>query len=284
MCSKIWFLQFFSLLLVSFACTPKKTALDQYFEGVTWEGVNAPAYELKIKNCRYQYKGELGEAATRLEMVDDKRLRMNHQGGDTFFVSIFNWAEKKILVLHDSLNAIQFFKSAQLKELPTLDNHDKIDLGSLGLSVSIGEVLPLNLLQYPDEYTQEDVKSNGIKRSGALVSDKAIVVDLSSENRILSITQSNILPEAIPNLVAKLSDQLGFPPNQAMIDTSDENRITERVYTWKLVGLTISLYLDFNPDGRNQKLDLAGKLGRLIVRDDFLTQVEVFKANFLNQN
>lgn len=282
--SKIWFLQFLSLLLVGFACTPKKTALDQYFEGVTWEGVNAPGYELKIKNCRYQYKGELGEAATRLEMVDDKRLQMNHQGGGTFFVSVLDLAEKKILVLHDSLNAIQFFKSDQLKELPTLDNHDKIDLGSLGLGVSIGEVLPLNLLQYPDEYTQEDVKSNGIKRSGVLVSDKEIVVDLSAENRILSITQSNILPEAIPNLVAKLSDQLGFPPSQETIDTPDENRVTERVYIWKLVGLTVALYLDFNPDGRNQKLDSVGKLGRLIVRDDFLTQVEVFKANFLNQN
>lgn len=281
---KFQLLQFFGLLLVCVACTPKKTALDQYFEGVKWEGINASGDEIKINNCRYQYKGELGEATTRLEMIDNKRLRMNHENGDTFFVSVLNLADKKILVLHDSLNCRQFFKSDQQNKFPTLDNHDKIDLSFLNLGVSIGRTIPIDLLKDVEEYSQEEVKNSGIKRSGQTINNEQIDVDLSAENRVLSITQSNIAHESIPQIIDDITAQLGFPPSLETVDVSRDLSSSEMKFVWKLIGIKIALYSNFYLDNeRNRELNLGGeKQATLTVADDFLTQVEQFKANFLN--
>jgi len=287
--SKIWFLQFIGLLLVGFACTAKKTTLDQYFEGVIWEEVNSPGHEIKISNCRYQYKGELGEATTRLQMIDDKRIRLAHQDGDTFFVSVLNLAGKNFLVLHDSLRYLQFFKSDRSNKFPALDNHDKVDLSFLDLGVSIGQTIPISLLQNPvQEYTPGQVKTLGIKRSGQTVNGERVFADLSAENRILEIRQYYIPDGDIPDMVHNINEQIGFSPRIETVDISisDEDVFIEKKFVWKLIGLTISLYSNFYLDNeKNQKRNLAGKRkGNLIIRDDFLTQAEIFKANYLDQN
>lgn len=286
MYGKFQLLQFFGLLLVCLACTAKKTTLDQYFEGVTWEGINASGAEIKIKNCRYQYQGDLGEATTRLEMMDNKRLRMNHENGDTFFVSILNLAEQHFLILHDSMSSMHFFKSDQLKSYPALDNHDKVDLSFLNLGVSIGQRIPTNQLNYPNEYTREEVKNSGVARSGQTTNDEQIHVDLSAENRVLGIIQSNIAHESIPQIIDDLTTALGFAPSLETVDVSRDLSSSEMKFVWKLIGLKISLYSnEYLDNERNQELNLAGKRkGTLTISDEFLTQVEIFKANYLEQN
>lgn len=286
MYGKIQLLQFFGLLLVCLACTAKKTALDQYFEGVTWEGVNAAGAEIKINNCRYQYQGDLGEATTRLEMMDNKRLRMNHANGDTFFVSVLKLAEQHFLILHDSMSSMHFFKSDQLRGYPALDNHDKVDLSFLNLGVSIGQRIPTNQLNYPNEYTLEEVKNSGVARSGQTTNDEQIHVDLSAENRVLGIIQSNIAHESIPQIIGDLTTALGFAPSLETVDVSRDLSSTEVKFVWKLIGLKISLYSnEYLDNERNQELNLAGKRkGTLTISDEFLTQVEIFKANYLEQN
>jgi len=289
--SKFWFLQFFGLSLVLFGCTDKKTALDQYFEGVNWESMDTPDYEIKISNGKYHIKNAQKERIFDLTLIDDKRLRrkIKDKEGvfyDTLFVSVLNLTDKKLLVLHDSLYFMQFFKSDQLNEFPTLDNHDKVDLSSLNLGVSIGQIIPIDLLKYSDENTLEGMKLSGIARSGQTMNGDHVDVDLSSENRVLSITQLGINYEAISNMVDNLTDSLGFPPRFETVDTPNKTYFTEKKYVWNQVGLKISLYLNFYLDTKvNRELNRVGKrLGTLMITDEFLTQVEIFKANFLPEN
>lgn len=279
-------LHFFALLLLCFACTAKKTALDQYFDGVTWESVETGRHKVKITNSRWQYKGDLGEATTRLEMIDDKRLRLTHEDGDTLFVSLLNLSGKNFLVLHDSSFSMQYFKSDQFNGHPTLDNHDKIDLDFLNLGVSIGQTIPIDSLKDIQEYELEDMQNSGVKRRGQLVNAEAIFVNLSSENQVLEMMHNYSTQENISTLVDKLTKHLGFPPSQKKLSLRDNDTFMEQEFEWKLIGLNISLYANrYRDNEKNQKLGLVGKrFGTLTISDFFLHEVEIFKINHLHQN
>lgn len=284
--SKFWLLTFFALLLIFFACTAKKTALDQYFDGVIWENVEAGRHKVKITNRRWEYKGELGEATTRLQMIDDKRIRLAHQDGDTFFVSVLNLAGKNFLVLHDSSFSKQYFKSDQFNGHPALDNHDKIDLDFLNLGVSIGQTIPIDSLKDVEEDSLEEALNSGVKRRGQLVNAKEVFVSLSPENQVLEVKHNYSPKENISTLVEKLTEQLGVLPSQKNMRLSNKDYFTEQEFEWKLIGLRVYLSANrYHDNEKNQKLGLAGKrFGRLTISDFFLHEAEIFKANFLGQN
>lgn len=285
--NKFWLLHFFGLFLIFFACTAEKTALNPYFDGVTWESVEDDDYKIKITNGRWEYKGELGEATTRLEMIDDKRIRLAHEDGDTFFVSLLNLEGKNFLMLHDSSFAKQYFKSDQFNGHPALDNHDKVDLGFLNLGVSIGQTIPIDSLKDIEEKSLEYLQNSGTKRRGQIVNSEEVFVNLSSENRVLEIMQDHIAEENISALVDKITAQLGFPPSQEkIVGYSPGNYALEKRFDWNLIGVSISLFLHRYLDSKkNQKLNLVGKrYGGLTVSDAFLHEVEIFKINLPNQN